>query len=59
MDVRDVAGLLRVDVKVVHRLIRQKKIPAYKLEKGKYLISTRQLIEFIEAKVNSQEYSQG
>ena len=48
LDVIDLAVLLRVSAQTARRYINEKRIPAYKVVPGKYLISIRRLIEHIE-----------
>ena len=48
LDVIDLAVLLRVSAQTARRYINEKRIPAYRVVPGKYLISIKQLTEFIE-----------
>jgi excisionase family DNA binding protein len=48
LDVVDFAVLLRVSAQTARRYINEGRIPAYRVVPGKYLISIRQLIEYIE-----------
>ncbi|MCL5070825.1 MAG: helix-turn-helix domain-containing protein [Actinobacteria bacterium] len=48
LDVVDLIELLRVSKQVVVRLINEKRIPAFRIAQGRYLISSRQLVEHIE-----------
>jgi excisionase family DNA binding protein len=42
------AVLLRVSAQTARRYINEGRIPAYRVVPGKYLISIKQLIEYIE-----------
>ena len=48
MDVIDLAILLRVSPQTARRYINEKRIPAYKVVPGKYLISVKLLEKYIE-----------
>lgn len=48
LDVGDLAVLLRVDNKTARRYINNRRIPAYKVVNGKYLISVDHLKEYIK-----------
>lgn len=48
LDVVDLAVLLRVSDQTARRYINEKRIPAYKVVPGKYLISVKQLEKYIE-----------
>ena len=48
LDVIDLAVLLRVSAQTARRYINEKRIPAYRVVPGKYLISVKQLMEHIE-----------
>jgi excisionase family DNA binding protein len=53
LDVGDIADLLRVSTQTALRYIRQGSIPAARIVSGKYLVSRTKLIEFIDAKTNT------
>jgi len=53
MDIGDLVELLRVSKQTVMKCIEDGKIPAYKIAKGKYLITKRQLIKTIEKRSGS------
>ena len=53
LDVQDLAELLRTDDDEVRKLIREEKIPAYMIGKGRYLISKKKFIEVIEEKTGN------
>lgn len=48
LDVVDLATLLRVSEQTARRYINDKKIPAYRVANGKYLISVDHLKKYIE-----------
>ena len=48
LDVVDLAVLLRVSDQTARRYINEKRIPAYRVVPGKYLISVKQLEKHIE-----------
>lgn len=48
LDVVDLAVLLRISSQTARRYINEKRIPAYKVVPGKYLISVKQLEKYIE-----------
>jgi excisionase family DNA binding protein len=51
LDVVDLAVLLRVSDQTARRYINEKRIPAYRVVPGKYLISVKQLEKYIEENV--------
>ncbi len=53
LDIEDLAEIVRVSKQTIKLLIQDKKIPAHKLAKGKYLISTKQLIQYIEENIGN------
>ncbi|MBE3088690.1 MAG: helix-turn-helix domain-containing protein [Actinobacteria bacterium] len=48
LDIVDLSVLLRVSVQTARRYINEKRIPAYRVVPGKYLISVKQLEKYIE-----------
>lgn len=48
LDVDDLAALLRVSRERARDYIREGKVPAYRIAKGRYLISVRKLVKVIE-----------
>ena len=53
MDIGDLVELLRVSRATIMKCIDDGRIPAYKIAKGKYLITKRQLMKVIEKKSGS------
>jgi len=51
LDVVDLSVLLRVNVQTARRYINDKKIPAYRVANGKYLISVESLKKHIEENI--------
>jgi excisionase family DNA binding protein len=50
LDVVDLAVLLRVSVQTARRYINEKRVPAYRVVPGKYLISVDYLKQYIKDK---------
>ena len=48
LNVSDLVKLLKISKQTARRYILDKKVPAYRIGKGKYLISKRELIDCIE-----------
>ena len=57
LDIVDLAVLLRISSQTARRYINEKRIPAYKVVPGKYLISVKQLEKYIEE--NAIKWSKG
>jgi len=48
LNVKDLSKLLELSTITIKKYILDEKIPAHRFSKGKYLISTKELIDFIE-----------
>ena len=53
MDIQDLAELVRVSKQSIRNLVSDKKLPAYRLATGKYIFSTKQLIQHIEDNIGN------
>ncbi len=57
MDVQDLATIARVSNQTIKNCISDGKIPAYKIARGCWLISTKLLVRYIEKNSSANQYN--